>query len=66
MLKMKALRLVAGLTQKEVCEAIGVSKPTLIKWENGLVTPKEEDLQRLADYYDCKPRALLKDNAKVR
>lgn len=66
MLKMKALRLVAGLTQKDVCEAIGVSKPTLIKWETGLAIPKEEELQRLAEFYNCKPGALLKENARVR
>lgn len=66
MLKMKALRLVAGLTQKDVCEAIGVSKPTLIKWETGAAIPSDDDLQRMADFYRCKPKDLLKENARVK
>lgn len=37
---LKAARVNAGLTQKEVANEIGVSNKTLCGWENGRVIPR--------------------------
>lgn len=34
-LTLKAARVNAGLTQKELAKQMGISEPTLIKWEKG-------------------------------
>lgn len=40
-------RLAAGLTMAELAERAGTSKPTVSRYENGLVDPRAETLQRL-------------------
>lgn len=40
-------RLTAGLTMTELAERAGTSKPTLSRYENGLVDPGAETLNRL-------------------
>jgi len=40
-------RLMAGLTMTELAERAGTSKPTLSRYENGLVDPGAETLNRL-------------------
>ena len=40
-------RLAAGLTMAELAERAGTSKPTVSRYENGLVDPRTETLVRL-------------------
>ncbi len=40
-------RLAAGLTMGELAERAGTSKPTVSRYENGLVDPRTETLERL-------------------
>lgn len=40
-------RLAAGLTMGELAERAGTSKPTVSRYENGLVDPRAETLERL-------------------
>lgn len=40
-------RLAAGLTMAELAERAGTSKPTVSRYENGLVDPRTETLERL-------------------
>ena len=46
-----ACRVNAGYTQKEVAEKIGVSEPTIIKWEAGETAPNMEKAQMLSELY---------------
>ena len=46
-----ACRVNAGYTQREVAERIGVSEVTIIKWENGVTSPKMEYSQKLSELY---------------
>lgn len=50
-ISMKAARVNAGLTQKEVAGLLKISNTTLIKWENGVTYPRIDQFQRLAALY---------------
>lgn len=52
-LTMKALRVNAGLTQREAAKAIGVTIGTLCRWERGQASPPFEKIARLAELYNC-------------
>ena len=43
----RALRRRHGLTQEQLAEALGVSRQTVSKWENGTATPELEKLRAL-------------------
>lgn len=52
-LPMKALRVAAGYTQKEVAKNIGVSRSTYMKWENYESYPDALQLINLAKLFMC-------------
>ncbi len=45
-------RVNAGLTQKEVCEKMGITEKTLIMWEKGRI-PRADKLIKLCEIYGC-------------
>jgi transcriptional regulator with XRE-family HTH domain len=51
--KLEALRVRAGLTQKEVAKLFGGSQPKLVSIESGQTSLNPNDLQRLLDIYDA-------------
>ena len=44
---LKELRLKKGLTQTDVCKAVGVSLPAYQGWERGISTPIPENYEKL-------------------
>lgn len=46
--KFKEARKSAGLTQKEVAQAMNVTAATYSRYENGLIQPDPETLKRIA------------------
>lgn len=50
---LKASRVNAGLTQKEVCEALNISKNTLIKYEKYRAIPNMDIGKKLAELYNA-------------
>jgi transcriptional regulator with XRE-family HTH domain len=46
--RIKRLRTAAGTSMRAFAEQVGVSKPTLWKWEGDQVRPRHETMQRLA------------------
>ncbi len=50
---LKAMRIHAGMNQKEAAELIEVSASTLAKWEDKKVYPDAEQLIRLCKVYGC-------------
>lgn len=48
----------ADLSQTAAAIAVGVSRPTISKWERGLSEPEALDLTRLADAYGVTLDAL--------
>ncbi len=55
----KELRERAGMQQKEVAIAVGVSRPTVSEWEHQKKDPSGERLQRLADLFGVDPSIVL-------
>ena len=55
----KELRIQAGLQQKEVALAIGVSNPTVSEWEHQKKDPSGERLNKLADLFNVSPETIL-------
>ena len=52
MVKLRELRQEKNITQKELSEAISVSRSQITKWEIGMLEPNIEMLNKLADYFD--------------
>lgn len=50
-ISMAAARLNAGLTQKKVCETLGISKTTLVNYEKGRTIPDCKIAGELANLY---------------
>lgn len=50
---LKALRVNAGMNQKEVAKSMGVAPNTLISWENNHTAPNAMQLSKLCSLYKC-------------
>ena len=50
-ISMKAARVNAGLTQKEVATKLNVSNKTVCSWENGETFPSAEKIDALCNLY---------------
>lgn len=48
---LRAARINAGLSQKQVKERTGYARSTLTSWESGKVTPRADDLKVLCELY---------------
>lgn len=48
---LKAARVNAGLKQCESAKSLGISRKTLIRWENGETFPKPEQINALCALY---------------
>ena len=53
MIRLKDLRTIKGVTQKEVAKSIGVSPQSYGYYENEINKPDPEILIKLADYFEC-------------
>lgn len=56
--RLKALRNEQGMTQKELGEAIFVSRSTVAKWENGLGLPSRASYEALLKFFEVSPLEL--------
>ena len=59
------LRSVAGLTQEEFAEKLGVTKRSVSSWENGTITPKKSLRIKLAVLFDCPPDYFVFEDEKT-
>ena len=50
-ISLKAARVNANLTQKEVASRLSVSNKTIINWETGKSSPRADQLRTLCEYY---------------
>lgn len=55
----KELRLRAGMQQKEVALAIGVSRPTVSEWEHQKKDPTGDRLKKLASLFNVSTGVIL-------
>ena len=49
---LKALRVNAGFTQKEVAKVLNKSEKTIGKWENGVTFPTPKDIDAICKLYN--------------
>lgn len=52
-------RKVAGLTQQEVAESLGVTRVSVARWEGEIFEPDITTIKRLAELYKCDINDLL-------
>jgi transcriptional regulator with XRE-family HTH domain len=57
--KIRQARENAGLTQKQLAEALGLDQSAVSNWETGKSEPVINNLRRLADILGCNPADLL-------
>lgn len=57
--RLKALRLEANLTQKEVADKLGISRPAYTYWEKGEKVPTPDKLPMLANLFKVSTDYLL-------
>lgn len=48
----RALREASKLSQKEMATILGISQPSMNRYENGISSPSPEVLTAIADYFD--------------
>lgn len=51
-ISIKAARVNAGLTQREVAKTLGVSRETIINWEKGKTFPKSNQKKKLSELFN--------------
>ena len=59
------LRNLKGLTQEQVAEAIGISRQSYAKWEQGETFPDIDKCDKLAKFYGVTIDSLVHQNDKV-
>lgn len=59
------LRSLAGKTQEDIAEVIGISRQAYAKWERGETIPDIEKCGRLAEFYGVTMDSLIKDNVQL-
>ncbi len=57
--RIKAARKEAGMTQKELGAALGISFQAVAQWENNLRNPKVETVLKIAKVLNVNPQRLL-------
>ena len=56
---LKAMRVNSNLTQSEVAKKAGISKSTLINWENNKTSPTAVQFCRLCEIYGCSTKDIF-------
>ncbi|HCH0380385.1 TPA: helix-turn-helix transcriptional regulator [Vibrio parahaemolyticus] len=60
-MKIKELRNSKNLNQEDVAKAIGITKNTYIKYENGTQSPKLETIEKLSEFFGVTTAELISD-----
>ena len=60
--KIRELRIQKGLTQKQVADALSVSRPAVIYWEQGKTQPSAKYIKALSRILKCKVGDLLPES----
>lgn len=57
--RLKALRLEANLTQKEIAEKFGIKQPNYQQWESGKRKPTSDTLEKFSEFFGVSTDYLL-------
>lgn len=61
----KRCRLVAGLTQKQAADKLGVDQSAVSLWDRGITRPRASMLPEIAKLYGCTVDELLAPDEKA-
>lgn len=61
--ELKLWRLRQGLSKRTVAKILGVSIPTLTRWEEGLVEPRDYNLQRIRELLENRTQNVIKSRS---
>lgn len=50
--RLREMRLLCGLTQREMAEKLDISQPSYIRYENGTAEPSLEKLVKISEIFD--------------
>lgn len=56
---LKLIRMIRGLSVRQVAQKIGRSIGTISNWESGKISPPVDAIQQLCDIYDIPPNQLF-------
>ena len=56
---MKLIRLLKGLSVRQVAQRVNRSPGTISNWENGKISPDVDTVEKLCEIYDVTPNELL-------
>ena len=59
MTAIKRIRILNGITQQEMADALGISPATVSHWETGRRKPDVDDLIAISRYFGCKVDDLI-------
>ena len=62
--RLRELRKNAGLTQEKFKNLVGVSLMTLKRWESGIISPRIDELKRIAEVLNISEEQLINEPAK--
>ena len=62
--RLRALRISAGLKQKDVADRLGISQVSVWQWESGVTLPRADKLPAIAELYGCTIDELFDNSGK--
>lgn len=57
---LKKHRTTKGLTQVELAQELGVTRRSIIRWENHQTEPSMKKIEKMAKFFGCTVKELLK------
>lgn len=62
-MRIRELRIKAGLTQSRLAQLLGQTQQAVARWEAGEAMPRSDKLQQLAEILDCSIDDLYRKEA---
>ena len=63
--KLKSLRELRGWSQDELAKRLGISRSTIGNYEQGIREPKYQDLEAIADIFNCPMSYLISKKSSL-
>lgn len=62
--QLREFRILRGLSQAQLADALGINKRTILRWEAGDQDPNLTDLRKLAAHFGVSVACLIGDDVK--
>ena len=64
--RIKVFRKGIGFSQEEFAQKLGVSRQTVIKWENGVTQPSLQNLLKISEVFYIQPKTLFNEDIDIK